>query len=78
MSLTNSTAMIIASRDDLIYSHAASENGKFIGWITMPNGRPLLNTEPVFDSAEKATQHMIDLRDKCVNHFNPYCCNLYR
>jgi len=71
MSLTNGTAMIIATRDDLIYSHAGpTENGKYIGWITMPTGRPLLNTEPVFDTAETAKQHMLDLRDKCIKHLD--------
>jgi hypothetical protein len=71
MSLSISTAMIIASRDDLVYSHAGpSENGQFSGWITMPNGRPLLSTQPTFEAAEQAEQHMLDLRDKCMKKFD--------
>ncbi len=71
MGLSTITAMTIASRGDLIYSHAGpAKNGKYAGWITMPNGRPLLNTEPVFDTPELAEKHMTDLRDKCIGHFD--------
>ncbi len=71
MSLTNGTAMIIASRDDLIYSHAGPDGtGKYAGWINMPSGRPLLNTTNIFDTAELAEKHMTDLRDDLAKRFN--------
>jgi len=65
MGISVLTTATICNRDDLLVSHAGPvENGKFIGWITLPHEqycRPLLNTEPVFDSAESAEQHMRDL-----------------
>lgn len=53
------TAMIIATRDDLRFDASAEpdENGKYIGWISLPpedNYRPLVNTEPIYDSPEEA------------------------
>lgn len=58
------TAMIITTRDDLVYSHAGpSGEGKYSGWINMPNGRPVLNTTPIFDSPQLAEKHMTDLRN---------------
>ncbi len=72
MGLSTITAMVIANRDDLDYSYAGpAKNGKYTGWITMPNSSPLLNTEPVFDTPELAVQYMTDLRDKCIEHFDP-------
>lgn len=71
MGLSLITVMAIASHDDLIYSHAGpSEDGKYSGWITLPGGRPLLNTEAVFDTAEDAKQHVIDLRAECVSYLD--------
>ena len=64
------TAMIIASRDDLIFTHSEPEKGKFSGWITMPNGRPLVETRPVFESSELAISHMKELRGQCAETLN--------
>jgi hypothetical protein len=59
--ITNLTAMIIASRDDIICTSAGPVDGKYIGWITLgPESRcrPLLNTEPIYGSHEEATKAM--------------------
>ena len=70
MSISNLTALTIYNRDDLIYSHAGpAENGKYSGWVSYPDGRPLLNTESVFDSAELAEKHMTDLQAEITAHF---------
>ena len=66
MGISFLTAITIAESDDLVYTHAGpDENEKYAGWIIMPGGRPLLNTPPVFDTAELAEQHMTDVRDEC-------------
>lgn len=68
MSISNLTAMIIASNDNLIFTYAGPDsNGKFAGWITMPNGRPVLNTQSAFDSSDDAKNHMLSLRDKLAD-----------
>ncbi len=68
MSISNLTALIIESRDDLLVTHGGpSKDGKFMGWITLPDEqycRPLLNSEAVFDSPEDAENHMRDLMAK--------------
>ena len=70
MSISNSTALAIANRDDLIYSYAGpDESGKYSGWISYPNGRPLLNTKHLFESAKIAEAHMINLRADLISHF---------
>jgi len=39
------------------------EEGKYVGWIVLNEGRwhPLLNTEPIYSSAEQAIKAMEDL-----------------
>ncbi|WP_292992516.1 hypothetical protein [Nitrosomonas sp.] len=68
MSISNLTAMIIVNNEDLIFTYAGPDsNGKFSGWISMPNGRPVLNTQSVFDSSGDAKNHMLSLRDKLAD-----------
>lgn len=53
--------MIIASRDDIHCTSAGPVEGKYLGWITLgaeDRFRPLLNTEPVYASAEEAVAAM--------------------
>lgn len=69
----NITAMIIATRDDLMFdaSGKPSENGKYLGWISLPpedNYRPLVNSEPIFDTKEAAVQGMKDVAAKIREH----------
>jgi len=62
--ITNLTAMIIASRDDIICTSGGPVNGKYVGWITLgPDDRcrPLLNTEPIYDTADEARLAMESL-----------------
>ena len=69
MGISGITALTIRNRDDLIVTHGGpgkkgSEcEGKYVGWIMLPEDRwaPLLNTEPVFDTAEEAEAHMRDI-----------------
>jgi len=59
--ITNLTAMIIASRDDIICTSAGPVDGKYLGWITLgPESRcrPLLNTEPIYESHDAARAAM--------------------
>ncbi len=70
MSISTATAIAIANRDDLIYSHSGpNDSGKYSGWISYPTGRPLLNTKPIFDSAELAETHMHNLRVELTPHY---------
>lgn len=48
------------SEDEYInVTHAGpAENGKYLGWITTPEGRPVINTEPTFDTPADAEAHM--------------------
>lgn len=49
------------SESDYSVTHAAHRAGKckrFAGWLTSPDGRPLINTEPVFRSAISAELHV--------------------
>ncbi len=60
MSISNLTALIIATRDVRV-SAAGPVNGKWVGWITLGEEdryRPLLNSEPIYDSADAATDAM--------------------
>lgn len=53
--------MIIASRDDINCTSAGPVEGKYLGWITLgaeDRFRPLLNTEPHYNSAEEAVAAM--------------------
>ena len=59
--VTRLTAMIIASRDDIICTSAGPVEGKYLGWITLgPESRcrPLLNSEPIYESHEAAKAAM--------------------
>ena len=62
MGISNLTAMIIASRDDIICTSAGpAENGKYLGWITLgveDRCRPLLNSEPIYNSHDEAKAAM--------------------
>ena len=63
------TAMIIATRDDLMFDASAkpAENGKYIGWISLPpedNYRPLINSEPIYDTAADAVAAMKEVAVK--------------
>lgn len=67
MPLSNLTATIIASNKD---AHATQsgpfENGKYMGWITLSQKdhyRPLLNTEPIYNTANEAKAAMQQLID---------------
>lgn len=45
--------------EDIVITHAGpTENNKYLGWIITPEGRPLINTEDIFDTAEDAEAHM--------------------
>lgn len=48
------------SEDEYInVTHAGpAENGKYLGWITTLEGRPVINTEPIFDTPADAEAHM--------------------
>lgn len=67
MGISTLTAIILSSRDDLIVEPAGpNENGKYSGWITLgPDDycRPILNTEPIFDTPEQAELHLQNLID---------------
>ncbi len=64
MGITNHTALVISTRDDILVDHSKDDTGKYAGWITLGQDdycRPLLNTTHIFDTAEDAEQHMRDL-----------------
>ncbi len=55
--ITRLTALIIASRDDIVCTSAGPVDGKYVGWITLGEDdryRPLLNSEPIFASHDAA------------------------
>jgi len=62
MSISRITAYIIATRDDIVISAGGpAENGKYVGWITLGEEdryRPLLNSEPIYDTPEAAKEAM--------------------
>ena len=65
MGIDRITAYTIATRDDIVISHGGpgkgEYEGKYVGWITLGEPdrfRPLLSTQPVFDSAEEADEAM--------------------
>jgi hypothetical protein len=62
MQISNLTSLIIASRDDIVATAGGpTDNGKFVGWITLgqlDRFRPLLNTEPIYNTKEEAVAAM--------------------
>jgi hypothetical protein len=62
MGMSRLTALIILSRgDDIHVTSAGPCDGKYIGWITLGEEdryRPLLNTEPIYDTSEQAEAAM--------------------
>ena len=78
MPITTLTAYIIASRDDIIVtSGGPAANGKYVGWITLgPDDRcrPLLNSEPIYDTPQEAEdamrQTVEDLRRRVLEEEN--------
>jgi len=68
------TAIMIQSRDDIeVSAGGPAENGKYVGWITLGENnyyRPLLNSQPIYDSLEEAKKEMQkvvdDIRSKAV------------
>ncbi len=62
MGISRITAYIIATRSDIVISAGGpTENGKYVGWITLGEEdryRPLLNTEPIYDTPEAAKEAM--------------------
>jgi hypothetical protein len=62
MGVSRLTAAIIQSRgDDVVCSYGGPVEGKYVGWITLgpeDRYRPLLNTEPVYDTGDDAKAAM--------------------
>lgn len=62
MPVTKLTAMIIANRRDLVVSYGGpNSNGKYTGWITLgpeDRYRPLLNSEPYYETPAQAEEDM--------------------
>jgi len=62
MGISRITAYIIATRSDIVISAGGpAENGKYVGWITLGQDdryRPLLNSEPIYDTPEAAKEAM--------------------
>lgn len=66
------TAIIIASRDDIVATAGGPVSdgpsaGKWVGWITLGENdryRPLLNTGPIYDSEKDAIKAMKALLKK--------------
>lgn len=60
--ISNLTALIIASRTDIVCtSGGPTAEGKYVGWITLGEEdrcRPLLNSEPIYNSHDEAKQAM--------------------
>jgi len=73
MGIDKLTAYIISTREDIIIDAGGPANdkcdnpdhiGKYVGWITLGEAdryRPLLNSEPIYDSGEDAKKAMKDL-----------------
>ncbi len=62
--MTRITAFIIATNDVNCDAGGPDENGKWAGWISRmerENYRPLISTEPVYDSKEEAVAAMEDI-----------------
>ena len=62
MGISRLTAYTIANRTDIVIDAGGpDENGKWAGWITLGEAdrfRPLLSTQPVYDSKEAAIAEM--------------------
>lgn len=63
--MTSLTALIIQNNDSVRATQAGpDQNGKFAGWITLGEEdrfRPLISTEPIYDSAKEALDAMTNL-----------------
>lgn len=62
--ITVRTALIIQNRKVRCEAGGpCKETGKYMGWIMLDveRWRPLLNTQPIYDSVEEAEQAMMDL-----------------
>lgn len=48
------------SEDEYVrVTHAGpAANGKYLGWITTTEGRPVINTDAIFDTPQDAETHM--------------------
>lgn len=68
MPLSNLTAAIIAAREDIVVDAGGPDaSGKYTGWITLgveDRYRPLVNSEPIYDSKEAAKAAMQKIVDK--------------
>lgn len=76
--ITRLTAYIIASRDDILCTSAGPVEGKYLGWITLgpeDRCRPLLNSEPIYNSHDEAKAAMeavvAEIRQKVREDGNP-------
>lgn len=67
MSIPNLTALVIATRDDIVVDAGGPDkNGKYTGWITLgleDRYRPLLNSEAIYDGVEEAKKAMQKIVD---------------
>ena len=69
MGVSRLTAYTIANRDDIVVSAGGpcENTGKYVGWITLGEEdryRPLLNSEPIYDTAEAAKTAMQGVVDE--------------
>lgn len=70
--ITIVTMLIIRTRDDLEYTFdGPDKQGKFSGWIYIKNGRPLVSTDAIYDSAELAVNAMLNIKKKIDIGFDP-------
>lgn len=58
------------SEDEFLhYTHAGpSKDGKYAGWVVTPDGRPIINSEPIHDTPKKAEAHMRAVVAACRAH----------
>lgn len=49
-----------AEDEDMVIAHGGPSkgNGKYCGWITNLDGRPVVNSDAIFDTPEEAEDHM--------------------
>jgi len=61
------------SEDEYIcVTHAGpTSNGKYLGWITTLEGRPVVNSDPIFDTAGEAEKHMRKVVEAAREWVNP-------
>jgi hypothetical protein len=70
MPISNLTALIIKTDDIVVTSGGPAANGKYVGWITrdlMDRYRPLVNSDPIYDTPELAKEAMQRFVDKIRN-----------